>query len=160
MSTDAEALNRIDHVFGSWPRPTQFTVADGDPECMEYDVIFHKHTPENLPIKNFRNTGYCPLSELFTDGFAYFFPAFTRFVLSDESSELTWHGEVLFGYLHPYQPFFEFCTSTQKQAVAYLLEHLMKTRAELAEKNFCFEDLVKVSAAWAEAAEVFPSSST
>ena len=159
MMTDAEVLTAIDGAFGSLPRPKRFTVADGDPECMEYDIIFHRHTPENLPIKYFCNSAYCPLSELLPEGFTYFFPAFTRFLLSEEPPELYWHGDALFGYLQPYKPFMGFCTSKQKRAVANLLEHLVNTREALAEDSFCFEELVEVSDAWKKAVEALPASS-
>lgn len=146
-SDDANIKKEIEAVFGSAARPEAFTVADGDPECMEYDRLFHAHTPATLPVEEFLGI-VTPLSELLPDGMRYFFPTLVDFVLRTPcQSHSVWAGVGLLNKLR-HAEFMQKCTADERDMIAKFLQHLRRTRVDLIEEFYSIEDFDKISALW------------
>jgi hypothetical protein len=144
---DASIRKEMERVFGSIARPDAFTVADGDPECMDYDRLFHAHTPATLPMKEFLDI-VTPLSELLPDGMKYFFPTLVNFVLRTPCEvHSDWAGVSLLNKLW-HEEFRQKCTASEKDTIAGFLQHLRTTRFDLIEEFYSVEDFEKISALW------------
>ena len=144
---DASIRKEIESVFGSAARPGAFTVEDGDPECMDYDRLFHAHTPATLPIEPFLDMGL-PLHELLPDGMKYFFPTLVDFVLRTPCQvHSDWAGVGLLHKLWYDAEFRQKCTANEKDKIAKFLQHLRKTRFDLIE-FYSVEDFDRISALW------------
>lgn len=145
---DASIRKEIENVFGAAPRPEAFTVADGDPECMDYDRLSHAHTPATLPIEEFLDI-VTPLSELLPDGMKYFFSTLVDFVLRTPCQEHSdWAGVGLLNKLWRDSEFRQQCTAIEKDTIAKFLQHLRTTRFDLIEEFYSVEDFDKISALW------------
>ncbi|RBP46162.1 hypothetical protein DES53_102548 [Roseimicrobium gellanilyticum] len=145
---DASIRKEIESVFGSAARPKVFTVADGDPECMDYDRLFHAHIPVTLPIKEFVS-GMDPLSELLPDGMKYLFPTLVDFVLRTPCQVHSgWAGVGLLNKLWGDSEFRQQCTAIEKDVITKFLRHLRKTRLDLIGECYSIEDFDKISSLW------------
>ena len=153
MITDQDILRVIDDAFGDVARPAHFTVADGDPECMDHDKLLHSRTTATLTMDDVGNIGYDPLVECFPNGIAYFFPALARFALADPGP----HGWYPFQLaLHLTRDgadnrFLNFCTASQKSAVFALLTHIQTTRADTIELECSASEIGNCLALWRDA---------
>lgn len=145
---DASIRKEMERVFGSIARPDAFTVADGDPECMDYDRLFHAHTPATLPIKEFVSCMQ-PLSELLPEGMKYFLPTLVEFALSKPCPSATdWAGVGLLNKLWGDSEFKQQCTANEKDTIARFLQHLRKTRIDLIKEFYSLEDFNRISVLW------------
>lgn len=129
--TDSEMVAILEAVFRC-PRPRDFTVGDGDQSCMEFDKLFHEHTPDTLPLEPFFNLGYSPLTELLPAGMKYYFPALAKWSLASNDDGVSWSGETLMPALRAASLWKSFSV-LQRKAVAAYLEYLKKTRSHLLE---------------------------
>lgn len=128
---DSSVLAEIDAAFESTNRPQQFTVQDGDPECMDHDALLSSRTPETLSLKDVGNVCWDPLCECLPTGIAYFFPALARFALAEPTDSFAWYGGQLIFHLS-YEGidnrFLRYCSHSQRAAVASLLAHIIDSR--------------------------------
>lgn len=100
---------------------------------MEYDRLFHAHTPETLPIEPFLDTGMQPLTELLPEGMKYFFPTLVSFVLCTPCPvHSDWAGVSVLNRLRAAH-FIQEYTSHEKDAIINFLLHLRRTRPDLIE---------------------------
>ena len=150
MTSDKDILKVVDDAFGDLLRPVHFTVADGDPECMDHDRLLHSRTPETLTIDDVGNIGYDPLVECFPQGIAYYFPALARFALADSRLH-DWYPFQLTLHLTrdgAANRFLNYCTDSQKAAVCALFAHIQRTRTEKIELECCAEEIQQCTALW------------
>ncbi|MFB9242503.1 hypothetical protein IV454_15665 [Massilia antarctica] len=150
MTSDDGILRVVDDAFGDVARPEHFTVADGDPECMDHDRLLHSRTTKTLTIEDVGHIGYDPLVECFPQGLAYFFPALARFALAD-SRPHDWYAFQLALHLTrdgTANRFLNFCTDSQKAAVFAVFAHIQTTWAEKIESECCAEEIENCVALW------------
>jgi len=131
MMDDSSVLAEIDAAFGSTTRPQQFTVQDGDPECMDHDALLSSRTPSTLSLKDVGNVCWDPLCECLPAGIAYLFPALARFALARPTESGYWYGGQLIFHLSydgANNRFLHHCSQCHRAAVASLLAHIIESR--------------------------------
>lgn len=150
MSFDSEILKVVHEAFGHVVRPEHFTVADGDPECMDHDQLLRSRTPETLTIEDVGSIGYDPLVECFPHGIAYFFPTLARFALND-SRPHDWYPFQLALHLTrdgSANGFLKYCSSTQRKAVLALFSYIQASRAERIVSECCADEIMDCVDLW------------
>ena len=144
--SDTQTLQIIQDAFGSVPRPDKFTCEDGDFECMEKDATLHAWRLELLRIEDVTNIGYDPWTECVPQGKAYFLPAMARLALGQERPCEEWYAGWLGGRLGSDSGLFDYCSPSQREAILAFLDHLLETRAEVAEEECFLNELIKARA--------------
>ena len=81
-------------------------------------------------------------------------PTLTRFALSEPTYNYGWYGDQLIFHLYTgatYNSFLQHCNTTQREAVALFLAHLIETRSNLKERITDDDDFLRAHAIWANA---------
>jgi hypothetical protein len=153
VSSDSEILEAVRAAFGGCPRPEHFTDYRHCEECREHDDLLRSRDPESLRIGDVDNPGWDPLCYISPEGFAYYMPALARLALDGSDADPGWYGPQLAFHLtyegedNRHRQSF---SPPQRRAVAGLLAHLLETRVELAEENFCADELTQAIGLWSE----------
>jgi hypothetical protein len=146
--TDQEVLAAIDREFGPCPRPEHFTNSTHCCECLDHDDLLRARDRVTLTHADVGNQGWDPICFITADGFAYYKPALAKLALGDTDPTWGWYGgQLAFQLRHtgPGNDRWQHCTGRQREAVAKLLEHLIDSRAPLAEAESLTDVLL---AAW------------
>jgi len=153
MQTDAEILALVEAAFAHCPRPEHFTDYTHCRECADHDSVLLEHTPRSIGHSELGNAGWDPICFVSTAGFAYYLPALARLALSPEDSQHGWYGPQLLFHLgtDDYNRYLGF-SAHQREAVATLLNHILSTRAALADGYGCSDELLHAVSLWAAGA--------
>ena len=150
--TDQEVLNAIDQEFGPCPRPEHFTDYTHCCECSEHDALLRSRDRESLDLAGVGNQGWDPICFITPEGFAYYLPALARFALSDTDATWGWYGSQLafhLCYTGAANVRWQYCSESQRSAIAMLLEHLIETRAQVADDEYSADVLLQAWEIWA-----------
>jgi hypothetical protein len=157
MESDAEILRLIRAAFANCPRPEHFTNYTHCCECAEHDEVLRLRDLDTLSMDDVGNAGWDPICFVSPAGFAYYFPALARLALeTPQSDSYGWYGPQLFFQLScgvRQQERIDACNAEQRQAVVALLEHILETRAALADIYCCADDLLHTIEEWREPAD-------
>ncbi len=154
MATDADVLKTIVDAFAACPRPDQFydnpTHCD---ECAEHDALLRSRALDELSIDDLGSPAWDPIPGVSDAAFAYLVPALARLALDPPHAKWGWYGPQLLTHLERdgrRNTRWAHCTPEQHDAVAALLEHIIDTRVELLERNFCDHQAFRVLEIWRE----------
>jgi len=146
--TDAAAYSKIVAAFGETERPQQFTVEDGDFECIAADNLWSGRTPGTLEFGDLFETLSFPDTELLEKGWLYFFPGFVRLALqnADREAQIPPGERLILYMLSENCRLWKVSTKTQRAAVADFIEYF-SSRANLITADDIGE-YEKVTAYW------------
>jgi hypothetical protein len=153
VATDRELLAEIERAFEGAPRPEHFTSHTHCCECFEHDELLRSRDRETLGIGDVGSQSWDPICCLTPEGFAYYLPALARLALSAPDEHWGWYGDQLAFHLRydgPRNARWEHCNPGQRRAVAKLLDHILETRAELADRDGCADALFEAREIWSE----------
>ena len=151
MKADATILAQIDRAFGHVARPELFTVADGDPETMDYEALLSSKDRDSLTLEDINHPGCHPMTECLPPGLAYYFPALARLALVQPTDPSNWYASLLLDKLRFHEDgndFYRYCSDEQRGAVAGLLRHILSTRSSDVSESLDPEDFVHCLKAW------------
>jgi hypothetical protein len=144
MGSDAAVLELVRKAFSNCPKPEHFTNYEHCDECQDHDDVLRSRDIETLAIKDVGNSGWDPLCYTSPQGFAYFFPALARLVLSEPAEPFGWYGPQFFFHLThdgQFSRFHPHFSREQKEAVVALLRHISETRQNLVADYMYDEEL-------------------
>ena len=149
--TDQEVLDEIVRAFGTGPRPEHFTDYTHCCECSEHDEVLRSRNRDTLGIEDVGNPGWDPICFVTPEGFAYYVPALAHLALSEpDPTKGSYVPQLAFHlrYDGANNARWQHCTAGQRAAVALLLEHLVETRAALADESCCTDTLLAALEVW------------
>ena len=94
-----------------------------------------------------------PICFATSEGFNYYFPALARLSLDEPDAVHGWYGTVLLFHLigdGRRNRRFLACTHEQQRAVVHLLQHLVETRAAIANEHGSTDDLLQAHEIWSD----------
>ena len=154
MSTDTAVLAEIDSVFGDAIRPEHFTDFTHCEECAEHDSLLRMRDRASLRLEVVRNPGWDPICFCSAEGIAYYFPTLARFALAEPSPAYGWYAEQLLFHLYSgftENRFFQYCSVTQRHAVAKLLAHIIESNGALIDSSASADDFLRCHELWSDA---------
>lgn len=154
MNNDSAILALIDAEFSAVPRPEHFTDFTHCCECAEHDEALRSRDCASLRIEDVGNPGWDPLCFCSAEGIAYFFPALARLALAEPAGAYGWYGEQLLFHLYDSfreNRFYQYCTPSQRTAVAGFLAHVIATRAALIDDHAVADEFLRCHELWREA---------
>ncbi len=152
MASDREILEQVRRAFADCPRPQHFTNHTHCCECAEHDETLRAKDVGSLSMAEVGHPSWDPICFVTCEGFLYYVPALARLVL-DEPGELGWYGEQFLFHLlsdGPRNSRILACSTAQRRAVAALLEHLVETRAALADRYNNGHELLRAIEYWSQ----------
>jgi hypothetical protein len=153
MSSDAQILETVQQAFAKRPRPLHFTNHTHCDECAEHDEVLRSRDVETLGIDDVGNPGWDPICFVSSEGFAYYLPALVRLTLAPLDALHGWYGNQLLFHLcsdGPGNRRVLACTPEERRSVVELLQHIVDTRAELADSNQCSDQLFRAIEYWSD----------
>ena len=151
MTTDSETVAVIDGAFGPLKRPEHFTNYRHCEECLEHDQTLLSRPREQLTLEQLGMPGWDPVTFCTPEAKAYLLPVLARLVLAEPEERYGWYGPQLLNHLYAayeYNELWQFCSSTQREAVALLLLHIINTRAELIDSYVCADEFLRCHELW------------
>lgn len=150
---DQIILQRIEQTFKDVHKPAHFTDYNHCEECKEHDETLRAQTRDTLQRNDLGNDGWDPFNFSSAEGIGYFFPALARFALLPAvwrdhdwyGSRLLWH----LSYAGNNNRFLGWCSTSKRDAVYALLQHLMATRLQDVINHGDEDTLRTALAAWA-----------
>lgn len=151
MSTDSEAIAAIDAAFSSVQRPEHFTDYRHCEECFEHDQTLLSRPREHLTLEQLGGPGWDPVTLCSPAGKAYLLPTLIRLALNEPEEQFGWYEPQLLTHLdaNVSNNLWQFCNSTQREAVASLLLHMINTRAVLIDSYTCADEMLYCYTLWA-----------
>ncbi|XZG70584.1 hypothetical protein ACTSKR_01650 [Chitinibacteraceae bacterium HSL-7] len=122
-------MTRVDTAFASITKPAHFTDPTHCDECAEMDALLRQHQRETVEPADLDSPGADPLNFSTAHGKAYYLPALMRFALEPDPEN--WRR--LVNHLEgdgPGHALIEFCSVTQRAAVARFIAYLIDIRAD------------------------------
>jgi hypothetical protein len=153
MDAQAHVLAQIDAAFGGVERPVHFTNHTHCCECAEHDELLRARDRETLSIADVGNPGRDPICFTSPQGIAYYFPALARLALAPPDHAHGWYADQLLFHLYSGfrdNTFYQFCSATQRTAVAGLLAHIIESRTDLIESHDSTDDFLRCHELWDE----------
>ena len=157
MPSDADILQTIKHAFTACRRPEHFTDYTHCEECAEHDDVLRSRDVNTLRIEDVGNPEWDPICFTTSEGFTYYFPALARLVLAGPDYAHGWYGTALLSHLvgdGRRNRRFMACTSEQRRAILQFLQHLIETRAVVADEHCSADDLFQALEIWSDEAPV------
>lgn len=157
-------IDRIDAEFLEVPRPEHFTNFDHCSKCREHDETLRNRTVKTLTRRDLGNQGWNPVTFCDAPGLAYYFPALARFAAipalsEDQDPYLTLIAPKL-GDNRQANAFLQYCTPSQRRAVAALPDWLGETNwRDAFVQPMSVSDFHDGWASWTDGAEVWRSDS-
>jgi len=153
MPTDADMLRIINKAFAGCRRPDHFTDYTHCAECAGHDGVLRSRDVHTLQIEDVGNPGWDPICFISSEGFTYYFPALARLTLAQPDYAHGWYGTQLLFHLvgdGNRNRRFLACTPEQRRAVVQFLQHLIETRAAVADNEGSTEELFQALEIWSE----------
>ena len=152
MSKDSEIIATIDAAFSSVQQPEHFTDYRHCEECFEHDQTLLSIPREHLALEQLGRPGWDPVAFCSPEGKAYLLPTLVRLALNQPEEQFGWYGPQLLNHLAAdvSNNLWQFCNSTQQEAVASLLLHIVNTRAALIDSYACADECLRCYALWAK----------
>ena len=155
MPSDAIILERVHLAFAGCRRPEHFTDFTHCEECAEHDEVLRSRDIHTLRIEDVGKPGSDPVCYIVPEGFAYYFPALARLALAEPDDAHGWYGgELLFHLCADGQRNERLlaCTPAQRRVVVEFLQHLVETRAAVADSELRADDLLMAIEIWSDEA--------
>ena len=157
VPTDADILQKVLQAFSGCRRPEHFTDFAHCEECAEHDEVLRSRDIHTLRIEDVGNPGWDPICFISTAGFAYYLPALARLALAETDYAHGWYGGQLLFHLcsdgRRNQRLLA-CTPDQRRVVVEFLQHLLETRASVADNELRADDLFQAIEIWSDEAPV------
>lgn len=153
MPFDGDILQSVQQAFAGCRRPEHFTDYMHCEECAEHDEVLRSRDVGTLRIEDVGNPGWDPISFTSPEGFAYYLPALARLTLAEPVEPHGWYGvQLLFHLRHDGRQNRRLlaCTSEQRRAIVDFLQHLVGTRAALADSYCSTDDLFQALEIWSD----------
>ena len=157
MPSDTDILQRVQQAFARCRRPEHFTNFRHCEECAEHDDLLRSRDIHTLRIEDIGNPGWDPICFISPEGFAYYLPALARLALAEPMRPYGWYGSQLLFHLCSDGRRNErllACTPAQRRAVVEFLQHLVETRASLADSELSADDLFQAIEIWSDETHV------
>jgi len=141
----------VKEAFALRRRPVHFTNFKHCDECAEHDQLLRSRDLDSLSYDDVGNPGWDPICFVSEEGFAYFMPALARLALSGQAESHDWYGSQLLFHLcydGPNNRRLLACAPEQRRAVVALLEHIVETRAKLADDHNATDALFQAIDIW------------
>jgi hypothetical protein len=153
MQSDADILQTIKQAFAGCLRPEHFTDYKHCDECAEHDEVLRSRDVDTLQIEDVGNPGWDPICFTTSEGFTYYFPALARLALAEPDYAHGWYRtQLLFHLVGDGRKNRRFlaCTPEQRRAAFQFLQHLVETRATLADEHCSTDDLFQALEIWSD----------
>jgi hypothetical protein len=155
LSTDADILKAVEAAFSEVERPEHFTNHLHCEECAEHDQTLLQADRNSLQVDAVTNPGWDPISFCSPQGKAYYLPSLIRFALADAEGSGMPYWQQLLVHLEgdgPKNALIEYCSQSQRNAIANFLQHLVESRTSAIESWGSTEEVLKTHGYWASAA--------
>lgn len=153
MTSDAVILQEVQQAFAGCRRPEHFTNFTHCEECAEHDELLRSRDIHTLRIEDVGNPGWDPICFATSEGFTYFFPALARLALAESDYAHGWYGTMLLSHLVGdgcRNRRVMACTPEQRKAVVQFLQHLVETRAAVADEYCSTDELFQALEIWSD----------
>ncbi len=153
MTSDTDILRKVQQAFLGCRRPEHFTDHTHCEECAEYDELLRSRDIHSLRMEDVGIPAWDPICFATSEGFNYYFPALARLSLDEPDAVHGWYGTVLLFHLigdGRRNRRFLACTHEQQRAVVHLLQHLVETRAAIANEHGSTDDLLQAHEIWSD----------
>ncbi len=152
-SEDNAVLHDIDTEFGPVPRPDHFADPTHCPECADHDSTLLARPREALRRKDLGNPGWDPVTFCSAEGVAHLMPTLAKFALApDLYADREWYGGQLawhLSYEGAKNPLFNWCSSSQRRAIARLVQHIVASRSAEIDNAMCESEFEEANKLWA-----------